>query len=108
MKRVAIALGWVVLFFALGFGITIALAVLLPGWGGAPWQLARNVLYQLIGFGAATVIVGRLLNKHSWDQMGWHTDGGLTPRVLRGAGLGAAAAVVAIGLAFLADAAPVS
>lgn len=107
-KRVAIALGWVVLFFILGFGITIALAQLLPGWGGAPWELVRNVLYELIGFAAATVIVGRLLNKHSWDQMGWRTDGGFAPRVLRGAGLGAAAAVVAIGLAFLADSATVA
>ncbi|HEY3280006.1 MAG TPA: CPBP family intramembrane glutamic endopeptidase [Gemmatimonadales bacterium] len=108
VKRAGIALAWILLFFVIGFGLTIGLAKALPGWGGPAWQLTRNVLYELIGFGAATVIVGRVLNKHSWDQMGWYTEGGLARRILRGTALGATMAALAIGLAFLGDRARVA
>src|SRR5690349_23681420 len=59
VKRVAIALGWVVLFIAIGVGITIGLSELLPGWGGRDWAIARNSVYEVIGFALATWIVGR-------------------------------------------------
>ncbi len=106
-QRVAFALAWILLFFIVGVGVTIGVSKLVPGWGGPAWQLARNVLYELIGFGTATIVVGRLLNKLSWDEMGWHTEGGLVPRIARGVALGAAMAAVAIGLAFLGDRATV-
>ena len=108
LKRVGIALGWVVLFVAIGIGGTIGMAELVPGWGGQPWSIARNGVYEVTGFGLATWIVGRLLNKYSWDRMGWHTQpGGLWPRLLRGIGLGALMAMLAIGLAFVLDRATV-
>ena len=72
LKRVGIALGWVVLFVAIGIGGTIGMAELVPGWGGPSWFVARTGSYEVIGFGLATWIVGRLLNKYSWDRMGWH------------------------------------
>ena len=104
VKRVAIALGWIILFAAIGLGITIGLSALLPGWGGNLWFLFRNGLYEAIGFIVATVVVGKLLNKYSWDRMGWHTQpGGLVPRLLRGVGLGALMAALAVGLAFVID-----
>jgi membrane protease YdiL (CAAX protease family) len=104
VKRVAIALGWIILFAAVGLGITIGLSALLPGWGGNLWFLFRNGLYEAIGFIVATVVVGKLLNKYSWDRMGWHTQpGGLVPRLLRGVGLGALMAALAVGLAFVID-----
>src|SRR5437016_2727910 len=87
LKRVGIALGWVVLFVAIGIGGTIGMAELVPGWGGPSWFVARTGSYEVIGFGLATWIVGRLLNKYSWDRMGWHRTA--WPQLGRGVLLGA-------------------
>ncbi len=102
VKRVAIALGWILLFFVLGGGITIGVSNLVPGWGGLEWFVARNGAYELLGFGTATLVVGRLLSKHSWDAMGWRAPG-LSRHLLRGVGLGAGMATIAVGLAALLD-----
>ncbi len=108
VKRVGIALAWVVLYAAIGLGLTIWISNLVPGWGGGRWYVFRNGAYEVIGFVVATVVVGKLLNKCSWDRMGWHTQpGGLAPRLLRGVGLGALMAMLAIGLAFVIDRATV-
>lgn len=104
VKRVAIALGWLVLYAVLGVGITIGISSLVPGWGGNVWFLFRNGAYEVIGFIIATVVVGRLLNKYSWEEMGWHPQArGLTLRLLRGVAIGALMAAVAIGLAVVGD-----
>ena len=105
LKRVGIALGWVVLFIAIGIGGTIGMAELVPGWGGQPWSIARTGSYEVIGFGLATWIVGRLLNKYSWDRMGWHRTA--WPQLGRGVLLGALMAALAIGLAVVLDGARV-
>jgi len=108
VKRVGIALAWIVLYAAIGLGITIAIAELSPGWGGQRWFVFRTGAFEVIGFLVATIVVGNLLNKYSWDRMGWHTQpGGLMPRLLRGVGLGALMAMLAIGLAFVIDRATV-
>jgi len=105
VKRVAIGLGWVVLFIAIGVGITIGLSELLPGWGGRDWAIARNSVYEVIGFALATWIVGRLLKGYSWAALGWRRPV-LTPW-LRGVALGAIMSSSAIGLAVLLDGARV-
>ncbi len=102
-KRLGLALGWIVLFAVIGVGITIGVSQLVPGWGGREWFLVRNGAYELIGCGTATVVVGRLLDKHSWEELGWHTEGGLARRLARGLGLGALMAALAVGLAFVFD-----
>jgi len=108
VKRVGIALAWILLYAAIGVGITIGVSELVPGWGGQRWFVLRNGAFEVIGFLAATIVVGNLLNKYSWDRMGWHTQpGGLMPRLLRGIGLGALMAMLAIGLAFVIDRATV-
>ncbi|HLQ58868.1 MAG TPA: CPBP family glutamic-type intramembrane protease [Gemmatimonadales bacterium] len=108
MKRVGIALAWIVLYAAIGLGITIGIAELVPWWGGQRWFVFRTGAFEVIGFLVATIVVGKLLNKYSWDRMGWHTQpGGVMPRVLRGIGLGALMAMLAIGLAFVLDRATV-
>ena len=108
IKQLAIALAWIVLFAAIAVFITVGIAALVPGWGGQRWFIVRTGLFEVIGFGAATLVVGRWLNKHSWDQLGWHTrPGGLLPRLFRGVGLGALMAALAIGLAFVIDRATV-
>ena len=108
VKRVGIALAWIVLYAAIGLGITIGIAELVPWWGGQRWFVFRTGAFEVIGFLIATLVVGKLLNKYSWDRMGWHTQpGGVMPRVLRGVGLGALMAMLAIGLAFVLDRATV-
>ncbi|HEY6852989.1 MAG TPA: type II CAAX endopeptidase family protein [Gemmatimonadales bacterium] len=107
-KRVGRALGWIVIYAVIGVIITIALAELVPGWGGREWFLVRNGAYELIGFAAATFVVGRLIDKHSWEQLGWRTDGRLALRLARGIGIGALMATLAIGLAFALDGASVT
>ena len=105
VKRVGIALGWLILFIAVAVGVIIGLSELVPGWGGQQWFVARSGVYAVIGFGVATVIVGRLLNKYSWDRMGWHRTA--WPQLGRGAILGAVMAAVAVGLAVVLDGARV-
>ena len=108
VQRVGIALAWILLYAAIGLGITIGIAELVPGWGGGRWYVFRTGAFAVIGFLVATIVVGNLLNKYSWDRMGWHTQpGGLLPRLLRGIGLGALMAMLAIGLAFVIDRATV-
>ena len=108
VKRVGIALAWILLYAAIGVGITIGISELVPGWGGQQWFVFRTGAFEVIGFLVATIVVGKLLNKYSWDRMGWHTQpGGLMPRLLRGIGLGALMAMLAIGLACVIDRATV-
>ena len=110
VKRVGIALGWIVLYAAVGLGVTIGISNIVPGWGGDVWFLVRNGTYEVVGFLIATVVVGQLLNKYSWARLGWGTQPGgdtLFGRMLRGIGLGALMAALAIGLAFVIDRATV-
>jgi membrane protease YdiL (CAAX protease family) len=106
-KRLGLALGWILAYGVIGVVITIGLAELVPGWGGRDWFLLRSGAYELIGFATATVVVGRLIDKHSWEQLGWRTDGRLGRRLARGVGLGALMAAFAVGLAFALDGATV-
>ena len=105
VKRVGIAVAWVVLFTLVGGGLTFGISELVPGWGGQTWAVARIGAFEVIGFGLATLIVGRLLNKYSWDRMGWRRS--VWPQLGRGALLGVAMAALAIGLAVVLDGARV-
>src|SRR5947207_11607516 len=101
VKRVGIALGWAVLFIVIGIVIMIGLSQLVPGWGGRAWFLARNGVYEVLGFGLSTWIVGRVLQKYSWAELGWRRPA-VTPW-LRGVTIGAVMASLAIGLAVVLD-----
>jgi membrane protease YdiL (CAAX protease family) len=105
VKRVGIALGWIVLFAVIAIGVTIGVSDVVPGWGGREWFVARTGVYEVLGFGLATLLVGRWLNKRSWAQLGWRRAA--FPTAFVGAGLGAVMAIVAIGLAVLLDGARV-
>ena len=105
VKRIGIALAWIILFAAIAIGVTIGIAEVVPGWGGRVWFVARTGVYEVVGFGLATWVVGRWLNKHSWAQLGWRREA--FPKAFAGAGLGALMAVVAIGLAVVLDGARV-
>jgi membrane protease YdiL (CAAX protease family) len=105
LKRGAIALGWAVLFFVIGIGIALGLASVVPGWGGPDWAVVRLGGEEVIAFGLATWIVGRLLEKYRWSDLGWRRPA-LAPW-LRGLALGAVMASMAIGLAVVLDGARV-
>jgi len=107
LKRVGIAVAWLVVFAVLGFGITFGVSPLLPDWGGPTWFVAQSGVYELIGFGTATLVVGKLLSKHSWDAMGWRRPG-FGRQLFRGVGLGALMAACAVGLAAVLDGAIVT
>lgn len=105
LKRVGIALAWAVGFVAIGVGITIGISQLVPGWGGQEWFVARTGVYEVVGFGFSTWLVGRILKKYSWSELGWNRPA-VTPW-LKGIALGAGMAAVAIGLAVVAGGARV-
>jgi membrane protease YdiL (CAAX protease family) len=102
-KRTAIALLWIIAFAAVAIGASAVLNALNPLPTTSPWWLATNSGGQALAFLLATWLVGFRLNRHSWDQMGWRTDGGggLRGRLARGVTLGAGMAALAIGLSFI-------
>jgi CAAX protease family protein len=104
VKRVGIALGWLVLFLAIGGSITYGISTVVPGWG-ADWSVVQSGAYEVIGFGLATWVVGRWLTRFSWSDLGWRLPA-LAPW-LRGVAMGAVMAATAVGLAILLDRASV-
>jgi CAAX protease family protein len=106
-KPVGGALGWLLLFAAVGVSVTVGLAEAVPGLGGPEWQVARQGGYEVVGFLAATLVVGRLLNRRSWEWMGWPRRG-LARALARGIGLGGLMAGVAVGLALTVNRAALS
>jgi membrane protease YdiL (CAAX protease family) len=107
LRGIGAALLWLVLFAGVGIGITILLSRLAPGVGGRAWWLARDGLYELAGFLAATWLIGRVANGYSWERMGWRAPRRMPRHFGRGLLLGLAMAAAAIGLAVLTDGAAV-
>lgn len=106
LRRLAVALLWLLLFLLVGAGLSIAVAGVGLPMGGR-WWIARNGLAQAIGFGLATLIVGRWLDRHAWAALGWSATGRLWLRFALGVALGGAMAAAAIVIT-LADGARVS
>lgn len=107
LKPLGIALLWLGLFAAIGLAVTKVLGVILPSIGGPLWWLAREGTFRLMGFAVATLVVGRLLDRHSWDRLGWRAPRRLPWRFLYGVGLGTGLAAMAVLLAVVANRATV-
>jgi len=107
LKPLGIALFWLGLFAAIGLAVTKGLGVILPSIGGPLWWLAREGTFRLMGFAVATLVVGRLLDRHSWDRLGWRAPRRLPWRFLYGVGLGTGLAAMAVLLAVVANRATV-
>jgi membrane protease YdiL (CAAX protease family) len=103
VREIGSAVLWLALFAAVGIVVTVVLGNVVPDLGGGMWWLARNGVYQLAGFFAATWLVGRLANRYSWERMGWRQARALPRRFLRGLALGGAMAVLAVLLAIVTD-----
>src|SRR6266550_627042 len=95
--RVPIALGWLAAFVAVGVSVIVLLAWLGPV-ADDEWWLARGAAIQAAGFGVATWVVGRKLNRRSWAELGWWGAGTQPVAFARGVGLGVAMAVLAVAL----------
>jgi len=98
LKRIGIALLWVILFIAVCILLTLGLSRVVPDWGTG-WAIPRTGIIEVIAFGLATFFVGHLLNKYSWDRLGWRRPT-VTP-LLRGVLLGAVMSSAAVGLAVM-------
>lgn len=101
VKRVAIALGWIVLFAAVAIGVDYGLTKAFGSrWSGTALSVVPVGAFEIIGFGLATYVIGRLLKKYSWSELGWRRPA-LRP-FARGVALGAvmASAAIVLGVVF--------
>ena len=96
----AAAIAWIAGFAALGVGASWGLAHV-SVHPSARWWLAGTSLRTLIGFGFATVLVGRVAEHRSWAELGWRPRTGLARGLLLGLAVGAAMAALAVALAVL-------
>ena len=107
LRGAGVAVLWLLLYTAVGVGLTVVLSETVPDVGGGTWWFARNGSCQLAGFLVATGLVGRALNRYGWDRMGWRAPRVLPRHFLSGVGIGAAMAAAAVGLAIVANRAAV-
>ena len=103
----AAALAWIAAFAlvgaAAGYGLT-----LVPVHPNPRWALAWTSLPWAAGFGLATWLTGRVLERRSWEELAWRPATGTPLALLGGAALGAAMAACAVGFAVLAGRAAVT
>lgn len=105
LKQAGITLAWLVLYIAVGVLVSILVSEVVPGVGGADWAFARNACYSVAGFLFSSWLVGRILAKRTWEQMGWRRGGrgGFARHWFSGLGLGVVMAAAAVGLCLLLD-----
>lgn len=106
-RAAGLALAWIMAFAALGIGVTWALTEL-PRWPDARWELAWGSFLSVLGFGLATWLVGRVVERRSWGDLGWRPRTGFARGLLLGVAVGAAMAALAVGLAVAGGRAAVS
>jgi len=101
------AVAWIVAFAFLGGAATWALDQVRPH-SDPRWWLAWGSLVSVVGFGLATWLVGRVLDRRSWDELGWHPRTGVFRGWALGFAVGAVMASAAVGLAVAAGRAAVT
>lgn len=100
-KQFGLVIVWIAFFLLVGFAGSFVLVRLIPKDTHSNWEHAAQAVVLAVSFGFATWLVGVRFGKQSWDHWGWHTEGGLIGRIVRGIGLGGVMAAVAIGLSFV-------
>jgi len=108
LRPLGIALAWIVAYAGVGSGVAVALV---KGYAltashlrfdlpdtTSLWFLPLFWSLLVIGFGAATWLVGVRLAKHSWFELGWRGERGTTRGLVRGFAIGALVAGLAIAL----------
>jgi uncharacterized protein len=100
-RATAAAVTWIVAFALVGGGASWGLEQLRPAPDPA-WWLAWGALTTVAGFGLATWLVGRVLERRSWEELGWRPRTGAPASLALGVAVGAAMAALAVGLALAA------
>jgi hypothetical protein len=117
LLAVAAALGWILLFAAVGVAAALGLGVAIgvaagrePRWEPlAPsWLAALGSAVTAAAFGLATWFVGHRLNRRPWAALGWGEPRRFAARLAGGVLVGAAMAAVTAGVVVLASGARVS
>ena len=106
-RAAAVAVAWIVAFALVGGGASWTLEQL-HLHPDPSWWLAWGALTTAAGFGLATWVVGRVLDRRSWEELGWRPRIGLPRSLALGVGLGAVMAALAVGLAVAAGHAAVT
>ncbi len=82
--------------------------IALPLRPDARWELAWGSFVSALGFALATWLVGRLVERRSWADLGWRPVTGVPRGLLLGVAGGAVMAALAVGLAVMGGRAAVS
>ena len=112
LRPLGIALAWIVLYVVVGAAVAFVLtkgytlmarhSVLVLADVTSPWFLPVFATLLLIGFGAATWLIGVRLGRYSWAELGWPAAGGpesgALPALVRGFAIGTLVAALAIAL----------
>ncbi len=101
-----VALAWIVAFGVIG-GTASWLLSQVPTHLAEDWTLAWQAGAAVLGFGFATWLVGRRLDRRSWEALGWRPRTGVARGLAGGVASGAIMAAGAVGLAALAGGAAV-
>jgi uncharacterized protein len=94
----AVAVAWIVAFALVGGGASWSLEQLRLA-PDPSWWLAWGALTTVAGFGLATWLVGRVLERRSGEELGWRPRTGVPRGLALGVALGAGMATLAVGLA---------
>src|SRR3989441_636585 len=97
-KGTGAAVAWIVGFALVGGAASWALDQVRPH-SDPRWWLAWGSLASVVGFGLATWLVGFVLDRPSWDDLGWRPRPGVLRGWALGFGVGAGMASAAVGLA---------
>ena len=106
-KASGIALAWIVAFSLVG-GTASWILIQLPMALSPDWSLAWSSCAAAAGFGCATWLVGRRLDRRPWDALGWRPRTGIPAGLVGGVACGAAMAVAGVELTVLLGRASVS
>jgi membrane protease YdiL (CAAX protease family) len=99
-KSTGVAVAWIVAFAVAG-GVPTWMLFRVGPRPSPVWSLAWNSFTAVVGFGLATWLVGRVLERRSWVDLGWRPRTGFSLALFGGTALGAMMAAGAVGLAVL-------
>lgn len=97
----AVALAWIIAFAVAG-GTAGWLLSKVPLALSPQWWLLRQSAAAALGLGFATWLVGRRLDRHSWDALGWRPRRGVGLACAGGVAYGGVMAAGAVALAVVA------